>query len=36
MKRSRFVKKLVIVNGMEKGELTKALNGEPTGTEIYV
>jgi molybdenum storage protein len=36
MKRSRFVKKLVIVNGLEKGDLTKALDGEPTGTEIYV
>ena len=36
MKRSRFVKRLVIINGMEKGELTKALNGEYTGTEIYV
>ena len=35
MKRSRFVKKLVIVNGMKKGELTKALNGEETGTVIY-
>lgn len=36
MKRSRFVKKLVFINGLEKGEITKALNGEPTGTEIYV
>lgn len=36
MKRSRFVKRLVIINGMKKGELTKALNGEFTGTEIYV
>lgn len=35
MKRSRFVKKLVIVDGMTKGELTKALNGEETGTVIY-
>jgi len=36
MKRSRFVKKLIIINGMERGEITKALNGEVTGTEIYV
>ena len=36
LKRSRFVKKLVFINGLEKGEITKALNGEQTGTEIYV
>jgi molybdenum storage protein len=36
MKRSRFVKKLVIIDGMTKGEITKALNGEETGTVIYV
>lgn len=35
MKRSRFVKKLVIIDGMTKGELTKAINGEETGTVIY-
>ncbi len=35
LKRSRFVEKLVIINGMEKGALTKALNGEETGTVIY-
>lgn len=35
MKRSRFVKKLVIIDGMTKGELTKAVNGEETGTVIY-
>jgi len=36
MKRSRFVKRLVFINGMQKGDLTKTLNGEITGTEIYV
>jgi molybdenum storage protein len=36
MKRSRFVKRLVFINGLEKGEITKALNGEQAGTEIYV
>lgn len=35
LKRSRFVEKLVIINGMEAGALTKALNGEETGTLIY-
>ncbi len=35
LKRSRFVERLVIVNGMEKGALTKALKGEYTGTEIF-
>ncbi|MDG1914228.1 MAG: hypothetical protein P8I55_06525 [Crocinitomix sp.] len=35
MKRSRFVKNLVIIDGMTKGELTKAINGEETGTVIY-
>lgn len=35
LKRSKFVNKLVIINGMEKGSLTKALNGEYTGTVIY-
>lgn len=36
MKRSRFVKRLVFINGMERGNITKALNGEYTGTEVYV
>ena len=35
MKRSRFVKKLVFIDGMTKGEITKALNGEETGTIVY-
>jgi len=26
---------LVIIDGMTKGELTKAINGEETGTVIY-
>ena len=35
LKRSKFVEKIVIINGMEKGALTKALDGEETGTVIY-
>ncbi len=35
LKRSRWVEKLVIVNGMEKGALTESLNGNPSGTVIY-
>lgn len=35
LKRSRWVEKLVIVNGMEKGALTASLNGNPSGTVIY-
>ncbi|MCT4581469.1 MAG: hypothetical protein N4A35_08640 [Flavobacteriales bacterium] len=35
LKRSRFVKRLVIINGTQPGEITKALNGEYNGTEIY-
>ncbi|MFT5779485.1 MAG: molybdenum storage protein, partial [Crocinitomicaceae bacterium] len=35
LKRSRFVNKLIIVNGMEKGALTDSLNGNPSGTVIY-
>lgn len=35
LKRSKFVERLVIINGLEKGALTKALNGEETGTVIY-
>jgi len=35
LKSSKFVEKLIIVNGLEKGALTKALNGEETGTVIY-
>ena len=35
LKRSRFVKKLVIFNGMEAGNITKALDGEMVGTVIH-
>jgi molybdenum storage protein len=35
MKRSKFVEKLVIINGMSKGDITKTLNGEEIGTVIY-
>lgn len=35
LKRSRFVEKLVMINGMEKGAITDALNGRETGTVIY-
>ena len=35
LKRSHSVKKLVIINGLKPGEITKALNGEKTGTVIY-
>lgn len=35
LKRSKFVERLVIINGLEQGALTKALNGEETGTVIY-
>ncbi len=27
--------KIQIINGLEEGNLTKALNGEPVGTIIY-
>lgn len=35
MKKSQYVKKLHIVNGLEKGNVTRALNGEHVGTVIY-
>jgi len=35
LKRARNVKQLHIFNGMEKGNITKALNGEQVGTIIY-
>lgn len=35
MKNSRHQKKIQIINGLEKGNLTKALNGEEIGTIIY-
>jgi molybdenum storage protein len=34
-KRSKFVERIVIFNGLVKGNLTKALNGEDVGTIIY-
>lgn len=35
LKRSRFVNKLVIIDGTQKGHITKALDGEYLGTVIY-
>lgn len=35
LQKSIHVKQLQIVNGLEKGNVTKALNGEPVGTLIY-
>jgi molybdenum storage protein len=35
LKRSKFVNKIVFVNGMEKGSLTRALDGGEAGTVIY-
>lgn len=35
LKRSRFVKRLVIINGTSRGDITKTLNGDPIGTVIY-
>ena len=35
LKRSKFVKKLVFINGMQKGDLTRTLAGEEIGTVIY-
>lgn len=36
IKRSKFVKKLVFINGMNPGDLSKTLGGKETGTVIYV
>ena len=33
--RSRFCKELQIVNGLKKGQVTRALDGEDVGTIIY-
>ncbi|MBL4705764.1 MAG: hypothetical protein JKY54_14660 [Flavobacteriales bacterium] len=33
--KSKFVKRIVIINGLVKGNITKALNGEEVGTIIY-
>ena len=35
LKRSKFVKKLVFINGMQKGDITRTLAGEEIGTVIY-
>ncbi len=32
---SEVLDKVQIINGLEKGNLTKALNGKPVGTVIY-
>jgi molybdenum storage protein len=32
---SEVIDKIQIINGLEKGNLTKALNGKPVGTIIY-
>jgi molybdenum storage protein len=36
MKRARFVKRLVFINGLEKGAVSDALKGIYSGTEVYV
>jgi molybdenum storage protein len=33
--RSRYTKEVQIINGLERGMLTRALNGEDVGTIIY-
>lgn len=35
MRRARSVKEVLIVNGLERGQLTRALNGDQVGTLIY-
>jgi molybdenum storage protein len=35
MAKSNSVKKITLINGLKKGQLTKALNGEEVGTVIY-
>lgn len=35
LRRSRFVKELQVVNGLDPGQVTKALRGEDAGTIIY-
>ena len=35
LKRARYVKELQFVNGLKRGQLTAALNGEDVGTIIY-
>jgi molybdenum storage protein len=33
--RSRFCKELQIINGLQKGQITRALEGEDVGTIIH-
>jgi len=35
MQRARLAKRIQIINGLEAGNLTRALNGEDTGTIIH-
>ena len=35
LQNSEVIDKIQIINGLEEGNLTKALNGEPVGTIIY-
>jgi molybdenum storage protein len=35
LQKSEVINKIQIINGLEKGNLTKALNGKPVGTIIY-
>ena len=35
LSRARSVLEVIIVNGLERGQLTRALNGENPGTRIY-
>ncbi len=35
LQNSEVIDKIQIINGLEKGNLTKALNGKPVGTIIY-
>ncbi|MDD4862013.1 MAG: uridine kinase, partial [Smithellaceae bacterium] len=35
LQNSEVLKKIQIINGLEKGNLTKALNGKAAGTVIY-
>jgi molybdenum storage protein len=35
LQNSQVMNQLQIINGMEKGNITRALNGEPVGTLIY-
>jgi molybdenum storage protein len=35
LQNSEVIDRIQIINGLEEGNLTKALNGEPVGTTIY-